>query len=837
MADSDRIINHEDGQGIKEAIDGITTAVKDSISFNIGNGNAPGSVQTKNSRAVGENSFAEGNSYAQGVASHAEGDSHAYGDYSHAEGRSSIANGKSSHAGGDGSIASGENAFAHGDHAKAAAEGSFAFGENIETTSSGQFAIGNDIKADPAATFVVAHNGESLFEVMRDGRAKVSAAPKEDDDVVRKADVLKLSSDLNLDNGTGEGSLKMKSPSAVASGDYSLAIGREPKASGESSVAIGYQASASGDNSVAIGYQASASGHNSVAVGENVKNQNSNTIAVGRNFTNDSDITFVVGKDSATLLEVSGESTSVHGNLYVDDDVTIHGKLTANEYTVVQAKSVDTERYTIGLAKGNTEEIASYVGLYATNYDGRNTGALVWDSTGTAYVGDASVDGDGKITDPSGALQPLMTRDAESELDDKCFFIWDASKRKAVKTHAVEIVDHGTIIKGGDGGAYMTLYSDGKYAQKIILGSSLYLIGDGSKAFFGEAGAKAENFSPSEDYDFTTKKYVDDNFVNKQYADSNYVDLSTVQTIVGEKRFAADTYFDKPVQIDKYLKTDEIDNTSGNALVRYKSAEAKNVFGGVNYDAVIMGKSDRPYYSKDGTNFSGAELALKSDIDGITIDGGLLNEKYLRLDGTNAMTGNFVLKDAVTIDAYDATNTTKTSIVHVINDNHPRIFFGGETYKAYLKGSESRPYYLTGETNITEIALLSDAKPYTHTVTIDAGYTNVLLLISFTIRSNASEKYSVDAQSIDDVQTALKWLFDKYKGQRIACSGVYSSALNEITVKPVTYIDFSSGEYGDVKISYLASTSGPAEVTFQILKTNYEKYTGTKRFRVTDVFF
>ena len=62
------------------------------------------------------------------------------------------------------------------------------------------------------------------------------------------------------------------------------------------------------------------------------------------------------------------------------------------------------------------------------------------------------------------------------------------------------------------------------------------------------------------------------------------------------------------------LKINEIDNINGNALVRYKSTEGKNVFGGVGYNAVIMGASTRPYYSSDGSDFTGVELALLSDL-------------------------------------------------------------------------------------------------------------------------------------------------------------------------------------------------------------------------------
>lgn len=92
---------------------------------------------------------------------------------------------------------------------------------------------------------------------------------------------------------------------------------------------------------------------------------------------------------------------------------------------------------------------------------------------------------------------------------------------------------------------------------------------------------------------------------------SNYVTLDGEQTITGQKTFNDIL----TIKSDKYIKTDEIDNANGNALVRYKATEGKNVFGGVNYDNVLMGKSDRPFYSKDGSDFNGSEMALRSDVE------------------------------------------------------------------------------------------------------------------------------------------------------------------------------------------------------------------------------
>ena len=73
-------------------------------------------------------------------------------------------------------------------------------------------------------------------------------------------------------------------------------------------------------------------------------------------------------------------------------------------------------------------------------------------------------------------------------------------------------------------------------------------------------------------------------------------------------------YFATNVNIEE-LKTDNINNTNGNAMVRYKSTENKVVLGGSTIPTTIMGSGDRPTYSKNGSDFTGNELALKSDVD------------------------------------------------------------------------------------------------------------------------------------------------------------------------------------------------------------------------------
>lgn len=85
-------------------------------------------------------------------------------------------------------------------------------------------------------------------------------------------------------------------------------------------------------------------------------------------------------------------------------------------------------------------------------------------------------------------------------------------------------------------------------------------------------------------------------------SDTTVVRTNTDQTVSGIKTFS------------NYIKTPQVANASGKALVRYKDTEVKSVFGNDSSASVLMGNTDRPYYSKSGSDFDGTELALKSDV-------------------------------------------------------------------------------------------------------------------------------------------------------------------------------------------------------------------------------
>ena len=95
---------------------------------------------------------------------------------------------------------------------------------------------------------------------------------------------------------------------------------------------------------------------------------------------------------------------SVSGNFTVGGNLTINGTTTTVDSTTLQVKDKLIE-----VAHGNTTTLTTPAGLVAPKYDGMNSGALVFDSTGTAYVGDVTLK-DGNIDVANSGLQPLATR-------------------------------------------------------------------------------------------------------------------------------------------------------------------------------------------------------------------------------------------------------------------------------------------------------------------------------------------------------------------------------------------------------------------------------------------
>ena len=119
-------------------------------------------------------------------------------------------------------------------------------------------------------------------------------------------------------------------------------------------------------------------------------------------------------------------------NQHIQGSVTIGGNLSVSgTMSTVNSDTLKVKDKLIVVADGNTVTLTSPAGLLAPKYDGTNNGALVFDSTGTAYVGDVVLKPNGEIDVANSDLQPLVTR---GTLADGKLVKWNAAKLRLEDT-------------------------------------------------------------------------------------------------------------------------------------------------------------------------------------------------------------------------------------------------------------------------------------------------------------------------------------------------------------------------------------------------------------------
>lgn len=186
---------------------------------------------------------------------------------------------------------------------------------------------------------------------------------------------------------------------------------------------------------------------------------------------------------------------TISGGKTFSSNVIIEGNLIIKGTTdTVNTTTLQVENQLIEVAHGNKTKLASPAGLLVPNYDGKNYSALVFDSTGTAYVGDVTLM-NGQISAESTNLQALATR---TKLEDGNLVQWDN--------------ENSTLVNAGKSVAALTvkaLTTVGDSAAKIKgleIGGTSYAIqgvesgsGGGAEVFNGlDASAAAADKSHAE---------------------------------------------------------------------------------------------------------------------------------------------------------------------------------------------------------------------------------------------------------------------------------------------------------------------------------------------------
>lgn len=329
------------------------------------------------------------------------------------------------------------------------------------------------------------------------------------------------------------------------------------------------------------------------------------------------------------------KATTFKENVTFSKNVTVNGT-----FTKVNAETISTKEYTIALAKGNTASIASYVGFYATKYNGKEDGGIFFDNTGTAYVGDATINDKGQVTDGSKLL-PLMARDEADKITDKALLFWNLDAQKAEQ------------LKDSTGTVYTSAYIDGIKAQ------------------FNDYVSKSSLNTTLADY------------VTKAYGNENYA------------RLAENNTFAKDVEIKGTLNTKnvsaqafKITTTGGNIDLVPSAGNIVNVTSnlkaggyiasgdwfGLNYDNATIGiKGENSKIYDLSSYYTKSEVDAKiADVSG----GGVTQSGDNTFTGTNTFTKGIVAKE-------DTSSTTDTTTYNGNHISRVRLSKAGGTSASY----------------------------------------------------------------------------------------------------------------------------------------------------------
>lgn len=166
-------------------------------------------------------------------------------------------------------------------------------------------------------------------------------------------------------------------------------------------------------------------------------------------------------KEAADEKFMEKAGGSIAGDLTVGGNLVVNGKT-----TTVESENLAVKDKLIEVAAGNAAKLAAPAGLVVPKYDGTNSGALVFDGDGIAYVGDVVLNAKGDIDVSQSDLAALAVK-------------------KDIPTDYL-VGGEQTATSEDDGGANVFTFTkaDGKTAT--------FTVKNGSKGSTGAAGPKGD---------------------------------------------------------------------------------------------------------------------------------------------------------------------------------------------------------------------------------------------------------------------------------------------------------------------------------------------------------
>ena len=136
---------------------------------------------------------------------------------------------------------------------------------------------------------------------------------------------------------------------------------------------------------------------------------------------------------------------TVTGDMVVGGNFTVQGRT-----TTVDSETLRVADKLIEVGKGNTAPLTSPAGLITPKYDGTNNGGIVYDHTGTAYVGDITLDSNGNVDVNNSDLQAIATRD--TTITDGNIVEWDNTNKTLVDSgKTIDDLSTATNLENGEG--------------------------------------------------------------------------------------------------------------------------------------------------------------------------------------------------------------------------------------------------------------------------------------------------------------------------------------------------------------------------------------------------